>query len=178
MEKCVTEKCVTEKCVTENSVTEKLLSLFEKQLDLQKQLYAEAQRLREQILPRELKQILATAHTIDQITGEIESLELERQHIIKNSDLTEEANGSFSALLRLLPEDDRKQLEKIRSELKSAVKATARINSSNRIILEEALSSVKSSVEIIATKAKPSTGYDFTGKTNSASRRKLVNQIG
>ncbi len=162
----------------ENPVVKELLSLFTRQLVLQKQLQEEANRLQGFIMARELDKIGNVSFNIDQIVGQIELAEEERREIILTAKLGEQANVSFDQLLRTLPSNETAKLQKVRTELKEVVRDTSKMNHHNRILLEEALKSVSSSIKTITNRAKPSTGYDISGKTSSGNRRKLVNQIG
>lgn len=161
---------------TEKTVVTTLLSLFETQKSLQAELQAQSEKLRSAILSRELELVSAVVHNIDEITEKTELLEVERRKAVA-AELGSEANKSFDALLRTLNDEDRELLKTARNELKEAVKTTARKNTMNRLLLEETLSSIKTSVKIMTGSAKPSTGYDFTGKS-STNQRKFINQVG
>lgn len=162
----------------DSSVFESILEIFRSQISLQGEIQEQAKKMRTVILSRELSQISAVSHTMDQLTAETERLEIERRQILAESDLGPAANRSFTSLLRMLPEEQAAPLGEIHNELKAKIKETSRFTIGNRILLEEALSSVRKSIEVIAQRtAKPSTGYDYTGRSNQ-NKRKFINQVG
>ncbi len=161
-----------------HELTNILLENFDIQLGLQKILQAKAQELRSFILKRELESITITANQMDEISAKVELIELERRQRIRDLHLNVLPNVPFEGLIRFVPTDEQKQLKDKRNALKAEIQVTARINGSNRVILHEVLSSVDSTVKIIAGGAKPATGYDYTGKSNDNNRRKLLNQLG
>lgn len=161
----------------DSTVFESILEIFRDQISLQQELQEQAKRMRSVILSRDMDQIAIISHTIDQITAETETLEIERREIIAVSGLHESANKSFAVLIRSLPEEQAAKLIKIHKTLKETVKETTRFTTSNRVILKEILSSIRANIEVIAGTAKPSTGYDNTGKSSN-NKRKFLNQIG
>jgi len=160
------------------SITEQVISNFEQQLELQATLQAETLRLRNCILKRQLDEISSITHRIDEIAEKMEIVELERREMIEDAGMGQEAARSFDTLYRLLPEQSRDRMTKIRQKLRDASKENYRLNANNRILLEEALQSVKSTVSILTRSERASTGYDVFGKSSSVNRKKLLNRIG
>jgi len=159
------------------SITETVIANFEQQLELQTTLQDETKRLRTFILKRQLDEISGVTHRIDEISGKIEQIELERRTNISNEQGNSAAQ-SFVIFLRATPDRLKDRLNAVYLKLKATANETYRLNAGNRILLEEALSSVKSTVAILTRSERASTGYDFNGKYSSVNRKKLLNRIG
>ncbi len=161
-----------------NTIVETIISNLKQQLELQLLLQSETARLRGCILKRLMEDISGVTHRIDEITGTMELLEIDRRRLISESEYGEEAAHSFDLFLRNLPETSRESISIVRMQLREIAKETYRLNAGNRILLEEALSSVKTTVTILTTSGRTSTGYDYNGKTSTVNRKKILNRVG
>lgn len=161
-----------------SQIVDTVIKNLNQQLELQLLLQSESSRLRVCILKRQMDEISGVTHRIDEITGTMELLEIERRRFIAESEYGAEAAHSFELFLRNIPSASKEIISAIRLNLREIAKETYRFNAGNRILLEEALSTVKTTVTILTSSGRTSTGYDYNGKSSTVNRKKILNRVG
>ena len=149
-----------------------LIELHGKQFELNK-------NLRDKILTRDLEQITSTTHTIDLVTAEIETVEVERRKVIYELYPNKSISNGLKSIISELEDDDTEMINKSRDSLKEIVLKVSRINEGNHIIIQENLSDIKSIVNMVIESKRPKAGYDLFGKSSgSAINKTLLNRVG
>jgi flagellar biosynthesis/type III secretory pathway chaperone len=147
---------------------EQLADILEKECDLHQDLLKTADALNEALKAQNLESIQTCTSIHDEQVYQITKLEEKRIDCASEiADVLKikEENPKLDSLLQKVPQQWRARLSALQLKLKEQIKELFKINTSNRILLQEGISFINSSMKMF--RSSPRT-YQYGGKGKSA----------
>jgi hypothetical protein len=149
-----------------DALATELEAILNCELILHEKLLESAKKMNLAIKEEKLDMVTGAQRQYDDLICKIEKQEEKRlaasDRIAKHFKMEQRVN--LEKTLSLFPEQYRKPLEDVRSRLKSTLSALNKVNTVNRIMLEETLKTIAKSFEIISIASQKLNGYKRLGK--------------
>lgn len=164
----------------EQMVTE-LTSILKDEEHIHEALVRTAQEMNRSLKKKDIEAIPELTARYDDCAAHIEELEEKRLAVCDQiAACTGKPNGhpSLATIASLIPEEKRTPLAKLHESLKTKISELSKLNVSNQILLQESLSGVRMSFEVLTQSEKAHAGYRSSGnKEKTPAARHLVNHI-
>jgi flagellar biosynthesis/type III secretory pathway chaperone len=168
-----------------DQLLDSLTTILENEVQLHDDLIRSAGNINKTIRESDLDGLQKNTTQYDEQICVLEKLEEKRlehcRQLGRNAGMEEERIRQavpLNALMEHLPQENRLKLETIRAHLRSKMQELSKVNTSNKILIEESLSAITSTFSIIRKSAERFAGYGQKGnmavkKTGCA----LINKI-
>ncbi len=163
-----------------DSQFDELKKVLSDEVEIHNSLVKTAQDMNKFIKEKDIAAIQRLTALFDAYSGQIESKENRRLEICDN--LTkkikpENRHTNLNAIISLLPENQRKVFTEIRNSLKAKISELSKLNTSNRILLNESLEVIAKNFDLIMQFQNKLAGYKQSGTMDKTPvRRNIVNQ--
>jgi len=159
---------------------QKLRSVLETELGAHDRLLAAAQAMNAALKGGQVAEVKRHAARYDELTVQIERLEEQRLAVCDAIARSAGLNGhpNLSAIIAALPAEHRSNLDSVRLGLKRAITGLTKANTSNRVLIESALTNVAQIMDVLTRPDTRLAGYKKHGGMDTRPVRKtLFNQI-
>lgn len=157
-----------------------LKEVLTRELTIHEELIETANRLNAALRENRLEEVRDISARYDSCTCRIEHLEQERLAVCDRLAARlglPDRHVNIRRLLDSLPGEEREGLAKVRDRLKQKLGSLARVNTSNRILMEESLQEISRTVEFMSRAGGKPAGYRRGGKLDtSVMRRSMINR--
>jgi flagellar biosynthesis/type III secretory pathway chaperone len=163
----------------ETPITE-LETILEEELVLHKRLLAVAVAMNVALKRESIDDVRKANKEYDELTISIESIEEKR--LSKSDDIARhyrlQQHVNLLRIIEVIPPTNKKRMHELRVSLRAVIAELQKINTSNRILLTEALFAITKTFEFIATASEKISGYKQQGKKNiSKIKRTIINTV-
>ncbi|MFW6253742.1 MAG: flagellar export chaperone FlgN [Chitinivibrionales bacterium] len=157
-----------------------LQSLLDRLILLHDQLLRSAGQMNEAVQSRDLEKIHKCTHSYDETTVHIEELEEKRTALCREISMHAKPAGrrlSMQDIIELASPPQQETFSSQHRTLKEKITALTRINTANKVFLEQSLETVTFNVELRFSAANQSCGYKRSGTHETARRpRGMLNR--
>ncbi|MBD3346243.1 MAG: hypothetical protein GF401_14395 [Chitinivibrionales bacterium] len=158
-----------------------LLTILKQENEIHDRLIECAQIMNKALKENDTNKIQQTSMKYDELTCNIESVEEKRLEIcdsIGKKTKMKSRHLNLTSITEALPPEDTGPLGEVRQDLKKKITKLTKINTSNQVLLENALANIAKAVELIACEKKKYSGYKQYGKKDSDFIfRNIVNKV-
>jgi len=159
---------------------QKLRTVLESERGAHDQLLAAAEAMNTALKGGQVAEVKRNAARYDELTVQIERLEEQRlaacDAIARSAGLNGHPN--LSAIIAALPVEHRGNLDTVRSDLKRAITGLTKVNTSNRVLIESALTNVAQIMNVLTRPDTRLSGYKKHGGMDTRPvHRTFFNQI-
>lgn len=157
-----------------------LYELLENERTVHEQLCELARAMNGALKANKAAEVQTISARYDELVCRLEQLEENRVVICDAVAKTLNAGSRHLTLpkvIEALPEERRGAFVELRARLRERMRELARINTSNQVLLNEALTDISRTVEMLAVSRNTFTPYQRGKKQQEAARRPLFNRV-
>ena len=163
------------------ALIEQLAAVLERLCGLHTELCGIARRMNEALRRKDVTAVQKHTAAYDLQICEIEKLEEERLTLCDGIARQMNSPGrhlTVAVIMESAGEDERKRLQKSRTELKARIGELAGINTSNQVLLAETLNDIDVTMRIVAKAGDKFAGYGHQGTREQAgTAQRLINHV-
>ena len=159
-------------------VSKRVIELLNDQIILQSKITSVSKSVQSAICSRDLPTIELALSELDNLTEQSDRLESERIKTITDCEEIPQNRKKLTQILPFLPKDTHKELLSLKDKLQNILMENRKISISNKIHLEENLSSIHSLVLSLSGARSKSIRYSSLGKGEQGVRHNLLNRVG
>lgn len=163
-------------------IYEELEKNLAQELQIHNSLLAAAHSFNNAIKNNDLDSLQKYTIVYDEHICQIEKLEENRIQLCKDLSQTDSSSNKpvkLDTILKTAPENIKERIHEIRSSLKEKIKHLYRINTSNQILIQEAMNLITTTFTIVGNSCNKLSPYNGKGKESShvSSTTRIINQI-